>query len=660
MKPLVSDPLWVLIEPLLPKHRATLAFLGERPNELPQVYTLDTRRRVLTQRTHATTVIAAFDLPPAGEPLLYAAEETPDTTGYAAMRAHGFVLDPRAFVGDAIAGDWLALPLWEAQKPRAVWVVRRGEARRLPLPVLADGPYTECDARSLSVAPSGDVALLQCTPRAAPAVWGDYHLEEIRWLLEQGRTPAQYVVVDLATGHTRPLVEAPVPWATTIVWAPDGRSVVMANALLPLTGAEPATRAARARAATVVEVDVHTGAVVLVTPRDSLIALGWDAATGVVELAPGEYEPAKAGTTTHLYYRREAEGWTSVPARLAPAVPALVVDQGLNTPARLVALDPTTQARHVVYDPNPGLLTTHRFGREDVVHWTTKAGAVWVGGLYWPPDYVVGRRYPLVIQTHGFDSTAFWPVGFAPTGEAAQPLANAGVMVLQVPRPPGDVFTSPPAEEAPAFVDGMEGAIDYLDRQGLIDRTRIGMQGWSRTCYYTLYFLTHSSYPLAAATVTDGVDLSYLQSMLWYSDVTALEAAEREAEERNGGPPIGPALATWLVRAPGFNLDRITAPLRLTALGSGSLLREWEPYAGLLMQHKPVELLYLPDGAHVLKKPWELLASQQGAVDWYRFWLQGVEDADPAKAAQYVRWRELRQLQQQQTAGGGAVKRGSD
>jgi hypothetical protein len=37
---------------------------------------------------------------------------------------------------------------------------------------------------------------------------------------------------------------------------------------------------------------------------------------------------------------------------------------------------------------------------------------------------------------------------------------------------------------------------------------------------------------------------------------------------------------------------------------------------------------------------------QQGAVDWFTFWLKGEEDPDPNKALQYARWRELRKLQQ--------------
>jgi hypothetical protein len=114
-----------------------------------------------------------------------------------------------------------------------------------------------------------------------------------------------------------------------------------------------------------------------------------------------------------------------------------------------------------------------------------------------------------------------------------------------------------------------------------------------------------------------------------------------EDEKMIGGPPVGASLALWMQRAPGFNLDHVTAPLLLTALQPFSLLEEWEPYAGLLLQGKPAELVYIPDGEHILTKPWERFTSQQGAVDWFRFWLQGAE-RDDAPAGEYARWRAMR------------------
>jgi hypothetical protein len=32
-------------------------------------------------------------------------------------------------------------------------------------------------------------------------------------------------------------------------------------------------------------------------------------------------------------------------------------------------------------------------------------------------------------------------------------------------------------------------------------------------------------------------------------------------------------------------------------------------------------------------------------IDWFRFWLQDIEDPSPDKQEQYASWRELRRLQ---------------
>jgi len=103
----------------------------------------------------------------------------------------------------------------------------------------------------------------------------------------------------------------------------------------------------------------------------------------------------------------------------------------------------------------------------------------------------------------------------------------------------------------------------------------------------------------------------------------------------------------WLKRSPGFMLETVETPILLEAASPGSLLGEWQWFSGLKLLDKPVDLLYLPTATHVLVKPWDRLASLGPTVDWFRFWLKGEEDPDPAKAEQYAGWRELRKLQQQ-------------
>jgi hypothetical protein len=97
-----------------------------------------------------------------------------------------------------------------------------------------------------------------------------------------------------------------------------------------------------------------------------------------------------------------------------------------------------------------------------------------------------------------------------------------------------------------------------------------------------------------------------------------------------------------------FHYDKIRTPLRLESDTNdlGIVLNELENYIALKRLHKPVELIYEAHGDHPVVKPWDRLTSQQGNVDWLLFWLKGEEDPDPAKAEQYARWRELKELQE--------------
>ncbi|MBA3355367.1 MAG: hypothetical protein H0U18_05380, partial [Pyrinomonadaceae bacterium] len=108
--------------------------------------------------------------------------------------------------------------------------------------------------------------------------------------------------------------------------------------------------------------------------------------------------------------------------------------------------------------------------------------------------------------------------------------------------------------------------------------------------------------------------------------------------------PVGQGLNAWH-SAPAFNTDKVKTPLRIEAIGKFGFLFEWEWYVLLKRLLKPVELTSIPAGVHVLVRPQDRFASQQGTVDWMRFWLKNEEDPNPRKAEQYARWRELRKLQ---------------
>ena len=150
--------------------------------------------------------------------------------------------------------------------------------------------------------------------------------------------------------------------------------------------------------------------------------------------------------------------------------------------------------------------------------------------------------------------------------------------------------------------------------------------------------LVNAPHLFAAATIADGIGNSYME--YHFSGLTLRE----QMEKTNGAKPFGEGLKTWVKEAVGFHLDQVETPVRIEAINPLSLLGEWELYSSLQIQGKPADLIYFPQGTHIHQKPLERLESQQGNVDWMRFWLQSYEDPDPAKKRQYQRWERLMEL----------------
>ena len=102
-----------------------------------------------------------------------------------------------------------------------------------------------------------------------------------------------------------------------------------------------------------------------------------------------------------------------------------------------------------------------------------------------------------------------------------------------------------------------------------------------------------------------------------------------------------------LKESPTFNLDRVTTPVRIVAIGPGLVLGIWEWVSGLSLQERPGISLRFPTASTCCRNSGSAEPRCREMVDWLRFWLKGEEDSDPAKAEQYARWRKLRKIQEQ-------------
>jgi dipeptidyl aminopeptidase/acylaminoacyl peptidase len=359
---------------------------------------------------------------------------------------------------------------------------------------------------------------------------------------------------------------------------------------------------------------------------------------------------ATSGSVLSTEYRLTIKGeWQATAkaantgVKVAPDGLRVGIRQALNQPPALVAS--RNHGPHVIWDPNPQLEGV-KLAAIEIFTWKDKDGRDWKGGLFKPTGPKTGQRYPLVIQTHGFEESEFIPSGLLPPF-AAQELAGAGIAVLQV-RDVGHGCPMGHPSEVPCVVAGYEAAVAQLQSDGVVDAANVGIIGFSYTGVYVMGAATSGSLHLKAASIVDCTLEDYFQYMSGIDFFgSKLPAA---LDTMVGARPFGLGLQQWLKNSSGFNLDKVDAPLLVIAEGRASLLGMWQSYAGLRYLHKPVDLMMLnmengagsPGYEHVPTNPAFRVQSQGSNVDWFRFWLQGYEDPDPAKADQYRRWRALR------------------
>jgi hypothetical protein len=597
----------------------------------------------------------------------------------ATVKPIGTPINSTAFVVTGLSMEEILFPKLQRRKQALeLYTIRQRKSTPVPDPSFSGRLRLSQlnDSVDPTISPIGHAVIVPLPVSAIPSSWESYEITSLGLkfkarsadavALSGARTvwwPWQYAVVDLDRNTVRPLVDAPAGMfggyydMGGVIWSPKGDAALLMSTYLPLDGVDPAERQKRSQSCAAAVVRLSDRELTCVAysrfstdpeknwgvldayfgkTDDDVVLKLWHDSTELTEIT--ERYRYQGGQWKKLDTAADGKALAGTGTPSGTAMPLQVeIHQDLNIPPALWAIDESTGTSKKLWDPNPKL-TEMQLGEASVYRWKDATGYNWSASLIKPLGYVPGTRYPLIIQTHGFHyEHEFITDGAYTTAFAGRAFATAGFMVLETRDRHDHESTS---EEAPTMVRAFESAIDSLNAEGLIDPHKVGIIGFSRTCYYTESALIHAPEHYAAAAIADGVDESYMQYLLWGAGRDL-----RDEEAIYGVAPFGEGLKKWVDAAPGFQLYRVQAPLLIQTITPGSILEEWEIYASLLLQNKPVEMIYFPDGQHILQKPLERLASQQGDVDWFRFWLKGEEDDHTAKVGQYRRWRALRQLQ---------------
>jgi dipeptidyl aminopeptidase/acylaminoacyl peptidase len=376
---------------------------------------------------------------------------------------------------------------------------------------------------------------------------------------------------------------------------------------------------------------------------------GWDhEETALYRWRPGGGEPRLALATLDALTGCVAAGDKLVCGR-----------ENATTPRRIVEIDTASGASTVLFDPNPEF-AHFALGRVERLRWRNDRGLESWGDLVLPAGYDGKSKLPLIVVQ--YSSRGFLRGG---TGDEYPifPLAARGFAVLSLERPPFVASLEPGITDPLAFA--AENERDWADRRsllsaleigvrlvidrGIADPARIGITGLSDGATTARFALINSDLFAAASISSCCIEP-------WTVN-TYVGIAFAEQVQSIGFPSlIHPDPAFWKDMSLAQNAARIDVPLLMQLNDDDGYIMALEAFESLREYGKPVEMYVFPGEYHIKWQPIHRLAIYRRNIDWFDFWLRGVEDPDPAKAAQYRRWRRLRERQAAGASSSGRVK----
>ncbi|MCL7714973.1 Atxe2 family lasso peptide isopeptidase [Stenotrophomonas mori] len=301
-----------------------------------------------------------------------------------------------------------------------------------------------------------------------------------------------------------------------------------------------------------------------------------------------------------------------------------------NRPPRLERIGIESGLRHVLHAPNAALDSDlQKTVSARLLRWTSDEGRAFSGYLLEARNRVPVRS-ALFINYYSCDG--FLQGGGMGDEWPAPSLATAGISALCINALPYNVD---PLIRYHEGADAVGSVVRRLAAEGRIDPARVGMGGLSFGSEVALWTTMKSS---LLATVSLA---SPFGSPLWYTLASLRGEAALSAMRGNwglGAPDETPE--QWRTLSPAYNLDRIRVPVlfQMAEEEYGYAL----DYVIPLVRTRRAEAYVFPDEAHNKFLPRHKAAVYQRNLDWFRFWLLDAEDRVPAKAAQYRRWRAMK------------------
>lgn len=286
-----------------------------------------------------------------------------------------------------------------------------------------------------------------------------------------------------------------------------------------------------------------------------------------------------------------------------------------------------TEARRLT-DANPEVRDFPEFPKT-VMRWKSSDGLDIDGLLVSPHAPRPGERAPLVLNIHGgpsgshvntFTPSKVWPWVLL--------LQDGWSILMPNPRGSGgygEKFRAANVRDwgGRDYDDLMEG-VNSLIRLGLVDSTRLAVNGWSYGGYMTSTIVTKTRRFRAAVV---GAGVTNLTSMVGTCDIPELNQSYFRA-----WPWQDPQL--YVDHSALFHADRVKTPTAFVHGGADDRVpptQAYEFWNALKQNHVPTQLMILPRQPHGPYEPRLQRACAQFQYDWLTRWTLGRGVPKPAE-----------------------------